>query len=858
MKKHLPFLLFTALSLSIVACNSSVPDEELNEPNVPEYEDYRLGFSRQVIQKYTKDNNFAGLPSEQRDFELEKQEDYDVEYEKVRATGSYDDLCTMGVNDDILYPGAIVDMMNDSYRPIYIDRAPITLSTNLETTPNQTAKIYSTVENPNLSSVRQGIREIVRENVPSSTEGLPSNITLEIKETESVDEFYLNLGLGIQVKKLNISENFSYDKISKQTNLTIVLKQIYYTVDVDYTGIRGFFSDKLSNAEINKTLKGTIPAYVSSVSYGRIAFISIQSNYSQAEITNALNVAWGKMSDNPGSSSLKKLSVEFDSTLKCISKDSDTSIKYFVYGGGSDLGTQVSTLTSNSADVISNIFQSFDATAAVGMPISYKLRHLNGEVAKIQDASEYVVKRVTYNPKKIMNWSYLDAIYSDGSIFNKDILKLDFSAMVNYEDLSKTDTQANKVIIIPSNITELHLIGPNDSAHKIVYENLSFIFAYRGIDKPIRILLKNISLSGNKEADGICFSRARSSLGSSSDMMEMNIEIDGLVELISNSNSPVIEGHDINITGSGEFILRGYENEKLEGVASNSTIQASGDVNIDIQGSINVLGLKSFTNPVSGKGLDGGNAIAAETISIKTGALSKFVGGIGGDGKDGTGQDGGAGGAIFNSEELTIYPGKYIFEFGSGGNGGAGFSYSRTENEFGYASDGRNGQNGGNGGNSSTLLNKQEVITISEGRHTYSIVFGNGGNGATGGDGEFAGFDKNPTANAGNGGNGGNGGDSLPADLSKLVNYKNYIKIDSVKLGNGGDAGNGGNGGHSDESWVVFVKAKWSNPGEGGLPGSIGRSISTFDYSDFKEFTVIEGSNGKAGSSGEKGKNDYY
>jgi len=308
------------------ACSSSGKDLEFEEAN---YQPYATGFAYAKQEVLAKES----VPDEQRDFELEKSEDYDIEYEAVTATGSYEDICTMGVNNDILYPGALVDTSNNSYRSIAIKRAPITLSTNLETVTSNSTSLSKKINSPTLSNVRNGIREIVNNNI-SEDMALPINLAYEIREVTNETEFFMNLGFGLQVSKFNLSENFSYDNLKKQTNLVVVLKQIYYTVDMDAPqeyNSRDLFDEELSSKEINKALKGTIPAYISSVSYGRVAMISIQTNYSKQEIENALGVSWGKMSENAGGSSTKKLGVEFDNTLKNIAEDNDTSINCYIY-----------------------------------------------------------------------------------------------------------------------------------------------------------------------------------------------------------------------------------------------------------------------------------------------------------------------------------------------------------------------------------------------------------------------------------------------------------------------------------------------------------------------------------------------
>ena len=842
--KKIFLLMVPLLGLGLVGCNNS--NVNLDIP-MPTYENYENGFNYQSKKKLKLEE----VPEESRDFVLENSEDYDVEYEQVKSTASYDDLCTMGVNNDILYPGAIVDIKNGAYSSIYLDRAPLTISMNLETLSGQTSPLSTTIENPNLSSVREGIRTIVSNNVGIKTE-LPSNISLDIREVTNENEFFLNLGFGLQIKKLNISENFSYSNIRKQTNLAVVLKQVYYTVDVDFNGVKGFFKENITNKDINNAVRGTIPAYVSSVSYGRIAIISIQTNYSKDEITNLLNVSWGKMSDNTGGSYNKKLSVDFDTTLKTISADKDTSISYFVYGGGSDINTALTSITSKSGDSLSSIFKTFDVSSTVGLPISYTMRHLqdNGNVAaKVQSCDEYVVKKVTYNPKKIMDWTFLGKLIEDGTIFEGQELKLDLSAMVDYNNLSQQPTNANRTITIPSNIKDFWLIGPNNATQSIVYNGLSVNVAFRKNDNPLRIHLKDISMIGDtnvNEAKGVAISCESDS--------NLILDIDGIVSIIGNGNC-AIKAQNLSILGEGILSIKGGCNSDALSIAKNLTI--------DLIGKISCFGGEGSNN-----GGHGGNAVVAKTASIKFTQDSSFIGGTGGAGTsayhtdeenqaNGINPNGGNGGNAFVCDSLSFYAGNYDIRSGNGGNGSDGISYDRTHNEKGYAADGRHGGKGGNGGCPGTLFECKNISLENDEGFYFNLVEGDAGDGGKGGDGEFAGFDKNPTAYAGNGGNGGYGGSCGGSSLS-CISEKQELVCGKLTLGAAGNGGNAGSGGHSDEDWFIGILKRWSKPGYGGIGGNAGGRTG-LNYDLFTNLEIIQPTKIiDDGMDGQDGISDYY
>lgn len=817
-------LLLGAASLCFSGCSLFQKDIEAATGT---YQPYTAGF------EYTARRTLpeSEVPDEIRDLELEKDEDYDVTYEQVTATSSYDNICTMGVNNEILYPGALIDMTNGSYRPIPVERAPITISTNLETVTGIENPIFTEVD-PTLSGVRTGIQQIVSENIGSTT-NLPANLSYEIREVNNEQEFMMNLGFGLQVGKFSLSENFSTDNIDKQTNLALVLRQIYYTVDMDVPqqkNGRDLFASSLSAREINNALEGTIPAYVSSVSYGRIAVVSIQSNYSKEEIMNALSVGWGKMSDSPGSSPTKRLSTEFDTTLKNIATDSDTKIQCFVYGGSTSQNVAIG---PDSAESLSSIFSEFNGSGESALPISYTLRHLNGELAKVQSNNEYVIKHVTYNPKKLMDWSYLDTLLQNGTLFERDTLKLDFSAMVDYSDPEETDTQANRTLIIPDNIGDLYILGPNRGTGKVEYNNFSIVIDYR--NDPLTIHLDSITFNGNSldKGEGGLAANGRCIYGDIS--QKVTVEIARTVVLKGNIGAPAVECNDLTICGNGRLTVyggTGEEGQTGQPAISAQTLDITGG-EITLQGGTGGTGAagkaggqgskgENGLNQVAGKnggagkagaaaanGAAGGYAVIAKSVQVSTPAVVQFIGGTGG-----TGGSGGAGGI--------------------GGTGGIGYAGVIGSAGGGNGGTGGNGGSGGTGGVGGNALSC-ETLTINN--TTVTAKAGDGGIGGDGGAGGTGGTGGNTTqwgaycgspgggGSGGNGGNGGNGGKAGTLDLSGIatdISQGGQLICAEGKNGEGGSGGDGGKVGNVGKADLDRKPKDSGTPGKKGADGQRG------------------------------------
>lgn len=761
----------------LLACNNN------DELDIATYEksQYNAGFS------YTSSKPLAyeDVATEERDLVLENSEDYEVSYKKVKATYSYEDLCAMGADNDILYPGAIVDITDDNYRPLYLDRAPLTISVNLESMIGSSGKLYSDIADPNLSSVRTGIREIVADNVGVESGNLPAKISMDIREVSNEREFYMNVGFGLQVGKLGIAENFSYGNVKHQTNMVIVLKQEYYTVDVDYKGARGLFAQSLTNADINRQLKGKIPAYVASVSYGRIAFITIQTNYSQSEIRNALSVAWGKMNQ------ADFFSTKVDTSLTDIAKDSDTVINYYVYGGGTGVDGAMGQITANSADTISNLFASFNAADSVGLPISYKLRDFSGSLVDVHSSDEYTVKDIKYVPKKIMDWSYLNNLLQSGVMFTEPKIKIDLSAMVDYTNPSETNNTAKRTITIPSNVTEFFLIGPNNATNSIVYKELSLRVSFRKNDNPLKIVLSNISFSADPnpgEGNGVAI------LSTSDSRINLEINEDVYIEGVKNAiecNNLVIGGAGILTVKGGNGVLTAENN----GNGENGYVGIKAQIlEVNMEGRLNISGGNGSIGHACKKGGDGGCAVSCDKLNVCTDNIT-LVSGNGGDG-------------------------------GDGNNGSDGWT------GWGSHSDATVGGNGGKGGNALFPLEEKTIVEYNG--HKINVRIGIAGNGGRGGNGGNGGIVNNngkwivtngyQLGNPGVGGNGGNGGDVIIIDYDRewIVLEKNA----NESAGNGGGRGEGGAACRID-GWAGTAgnPAYGAQPARSGNPGDKGTVI---------------------------------
>lgn len=308
-----------------------------------------------------------------------------VIYKKKTATCGIEDLAYWGANSNTTYAGALlkIDQTGTEQSPmIGLKRKPMTLSIGLE---GATGVDYQskTVETVTQSSVGQAINDLVKGFTTSEAQ-LPYVVAMQLTEIKAKEELNAALGLSLNVDGFfNFSTEFDFQNKQEQTYAVLTLKQIYYTVNVDYNAEEGAFSlldDSVTFEEAKKACpQQYAPVYVSSVSYGRLAAITLKTSESFKDLAAKLNIGGGAFI----------VDGELEGQLQSVNTISDLQMNCFIYGGAVE-GNQ-SVLTAKTIDgMLEALNQPYDPAKQVGLPISYQLSYIaDNSSAKIGFAGEY-------------------------------------------------------------------------------------------------------------------------------------------------------------------------------------------------------------------------------------------------------------------------------------------------------------------------------------------------------------------------------------------------------------------------------------------------------------------------------------
>jgi thiol-activated cytolysin len=309
-----------------------------------------------------------------------------VNEESHSIAKNFNKITYLGLNDDVLWPGNIIKgdrITSNIYEPVSLERAPVTLSINLEGSTGG-GNLSTTINDPSLSTVRQGIHDIIESSVGVGVH-IPAKV--EIEKTQVYSESHMNLAIGTDISYggASLSSKFNFETNTQKTRIVARYKQIYYTINVDQPSSPADFFDPSITIEQAKSKMppGSQPVYVSGVSYGAMAFMFIESDLSKELLNMAIDASYSGFG----------LDVEVTSEYTARQIFQQTSTSIVVYGGSTDA---ISTFTNINLDAFFdyiNASSQFDPTSNTGaVPLSYSFRHLsNNTLAQVSLTSDYTI-----------------------------------------------------------------------------------------------------------------------------------------------------------------------------------------------------------------------------------------------------------------------------------------------------------------------------------------------------------------------------------------------------------------------------------------------------------------------------------
>lgn len=270
--------------------------------------------------------------------------DYSCSRRNLSETKQFAEIVAFAANSGSMYPGAIVDAASIDtglFTPRVLDRAALTFSASLEGVLD--GDVSATLESPSLSAFRDAMAKILSQNVVGHT---PANIHSRIEEVYSEQQLSLALGLDVGWLTGDVSASMRFDDQDTRSRFVVDFTQTYYTVDVDPPGTAAdFFAPAVRVEDVESEMQDEPPAYVSSVSYGRIVYFAATSSLESQELRAALDFGFNGTVSVDGSVSLTHEEVLAQSEITAFILGGDGTVavqavygveelRQFIQGGG--------------------------------------------------------------------------------------------------------------------------------------------------------------------------------------------------------------------------------------------------------------------------------------------------------------------------------------------------------------------------------------------------------------------------------------------------------------------------------------------------------------------------------------------
>ena len=256
-------------------------------------------------------------------------------------------------------------------------RSPLTITIQLINNEN----VHRTVDNPTMATVNQAISELAI-GAESSPYKPSSTMSFEKKDCYSLEQGMLKMGMSVSYMGTSVSGQLEMNQTYEEHSVVAYFRQRMFTVSLVLPQTPGEFfasdftvSDMKAQEDLGRIGPDNLPAFVSSITYGRILVMTMTSTYSETEMKAALQASYDGIVDVSGEVSTEQKEILQNSTINIVAVGGEE-------GNARDL--------IRTGDLGAYFMNDVDLTSA--LPISYTIRNLaNNSLAQVSETTDYEI-----------------------------------------------------------------------------------------------------------------------------------------------------------------------------------------------------------------------------------------------------------------------------------------------------------------------------------------------------------------------------------------------------------------------------------------------------------------------------------
>ncbi|NNE75870.1 MAG: hypothetical protein HKN31_02215, partial [Pricia sp.] len=248
---------------------------------------------------------------------------------------NFDDVSILRPTNGIIWPGALVvgneGMLDGAPDPFTLARAPVTLRLDL---PGIGEQGNIVIENPTNSSTQTGIDgalEWWNNNAYRDGYVNAANSSYQATTSYSSKQLSLDVGLNLEWATGSVASQLEYESSSTKRVAAMVYKQVFYTVTMDTPSTpSSIFGSNVTAEQVQNAMgSDTPPAYINSVSYGRIIMFRMETTDTRTSIDLDAVLEYAG-----GVNATGTINSEYDEILKT------SSITVVTIGGNAEVASE--------------------------------------------------------------------------------------------------------------------------------------------------------------------------------------------------------------------------------------------------------------------------------------------------------------------------------------------------------------------------------------------------------------------------------------------------------------------------------------------------------------------------------------
>ena len=301
---------------------------------------------------------------------------------KIKQT--FDENFLFDPTSDVVYPGCVLKggtIANGTYAMITSHKTgDVTFSISLSpANPREARETSATVPNIRKSEYQ----EVWNKWATMDWKESPVTTIQSVEKINSQEELVTKLGVAVTAPVANGSINLGFNFNKKKNHILARLIQKHFTVSTDAPKKGTIFESIDKDA-----LDGYQPVYISSINYGRIIYLSIETDEKERNINEAIEFALNKIKG-------VDVNVSVDQAVNYRKMLAKSDVHITVLGGGKTI----------QQEILKGDIESFQRFLAANIPmeqmypISFSLRYaVDNSQARVVTSNEFTVTQRDFVP----------------------------------------------------------------------------------------------------------------------------------------------------------------------------------------------------------------------------------------------------------------------------------------------------------------------------------------------------------------------------------------------------------------------------------------------------------------------------